>query len=379
MSAQSSIEYRKRQPGVAGGITCEIRVPLRVCFLITDFSDGGAQRQCIYLLNELQCRTDLDLHLIYLHSGVHEHLLSRANVQVTKLSVTSNYDPRNLLQLRNALRRIRPDILFSWLHACDVYSFFVRRCVPGMRWIFAERGSRYPRDPRYFLRRELGRHADAIIANSAAGGAYWREAGARGPCFVVPNIVRIPGETQGIPRTRSVIFVGRLEPQKNAVILVRAFCALAARRQDLSFLVIGDGSLRGEAEGVVVEAGLAGRIAFLGFQRDPFSLIASAATVVSISHFEGLPNVLLESVALGTTVVASDIPEHRELLGPDYPFYVADRDSAEACATVIERALTPGGQPGALCFARARTAEMTPRVIGDRYLDIFQRIKAGRQ
>lgn len=369
----------RRRLGMGGNVLSESDISLRVCFLIPDFSDGGAQKQCIYLLNELQCRDNLSLHLIHLHSGAHEHLLSRVNVQITRLSTSSNYDPRNVLQLWIALRKIRPDILFSWLHACDVYSFFVKRCVRGMRWVLAERDSRYPSDPRYFLRRKLGRHADAIIANSAAGQAYWRQAGARGPCFVVPNIIRIPGKAQGMPCARSVVFVGRLEPQKNVVTLVCAFCALAARRLDLNFLVVGDGSLRAEVEGVVVKAGVARRIAFLGFQRDPSSFIANAATVVSISHSEGLPNVLLESVALGIKVVASDIPGHRELLGPDYPFYVPDRHSADACANVIERALAPDGRPDPLSFARGRTVEMTPRIIGDRYIEIFRRIKADLQ
>lgn len=349
---------------------------MRVCFLIVDLGDGGAQRQCIYLLNELQGRPDLDLHLIHLHAGVHECLLVRGRLRVVQLPVTSNYDPRNVLRLRRTLHSIQPDVLLSWLHACDVYSFFARRCVPGMRWLMTERDSDYPPDPRYWLRRMLGRHADGIVANSTKGKAYWDRAGARCRRFVVPNIVRVVSQAMLPKCAVSALYVGRLYPQKNVVTVVRAFCTLATRRPDLAFSVIGDGSLRDELETIVRDAGLTDRIAFLGFQRDPIPHMAKAGIVVSMSHHEGLPNVLLESVALGTTIVASDIPEHRELLGPDYPFYVADLHNPEDCAAVMERALAPGASADALGFAMAWLAEMTPKAVGDRYMSIFQSMKA---
>jgi hypothetical protein len=65
--------------------------------------------------------------------------------------------------------------------------------------------------------------------------------------------------------------------------------------------------------------------------------------------------------------VASDIPEHRELLGPDYPWFVADRDSAEAVAQVVHCVVTSPA-PGALDHARARVHAMTAASVADAYL-----------
>lgn len=345
--------------------------PLRVCFLIQAMSDGGAQKQCIYLLNELQKRNDIELHLIYFFSGIHDHLLETANLAVHRLEIGSNYNPLNIVQLLKLLKQIQPDILVSWLHACDAYSFFVKRSIPRMRWLMTERDSSYPPDPRYWLRRQLGIYADAIIANSEKGKAYWQDAGANCPCFVVPNIVKatpIPGS-----RAQSAIYVGRLEQQKNVTTVVRSFCVLARRRSELKFFILGEGSLRPELEAIVRAADLERRIDFLGFQQNVLPHLSRAGVVVSLSHHEGLPNAMLESVAAGTLVVASDIPEHRELLGPDYPFYVVDRNSPEASAAVIDSALQSKNYD-VLGFSKARISKMEPQTISETYMSIFRSI-----
>ncbi|WP_375305440.1 glycosyltransferase [Bradyrhizobium sp. A11] len=346
---------------------------MRVCFLIQAMSDGGAQKQCIYLLNELQKRDDIELHLIHFYPGVHDHLLQKTNLNIHRISVKSNYDPRNVLSLRALIRKIRPDVLLSWLHACDAYSFFVRLGTAGLTWIMTERDSKYPPDFRYWLRRHLGVFADGIIANSEKGKHYWIEAGATRPCFVIPNIVQPHAATENSVASNSIVYAGRLEPQKNVPIVVQAFCVLAKRRPDLQFTILGDGRLRNELEGIVSRAGLSNRIDFLGFRPDISAHLSRAAVVVSLSHHEGLPNVLLESVAAGTRIVASNIPEHRELLGPDYAFYVNNRDDPIACADLIEEALL-SNQRNAMEFAMARIANMTPEKVGTSYLSAFRSI-----
>ncbi|MCK1704932.1 glycosyltransferase [Bradyrhizobium sp. 155] len=350
--------------------------PIRVCFLIQAMSDGGAQKQCIYLLNELQKRDDIELHLIHFYTGVHDHLLQNINLRIHRLSVRSNYDPRNILSLRALVGKLQPDILLSWLHACDAYSFFVRLGMAKLTWIMTERDSKYPPDLRYWLRRRLGVFADGIIANSEKGRLYWAEAGADRPCFVIPNIVHPQALAGRSTNSNSVIYAGRLEPQKNVPVVVHAFCVLAERRPDITFTILGDGSLKSELEGTVSRAGFGDRISFLGFRQDISPYLSRAAVVVSLSHHEGLPNVLLEAAAAGLKIVASNIPEHRELLGPDYPFYVKDRNDPVACADVVEKALLPC-QGNAMEFAILRIAKMTPEKIATSYADVFRSMVGG--
>jgi glycosyltransferase involved in cell wall biosynthesis len=347
---------------------------MKICFFITDLADGGAQKQCIYLANEIKNRDDVELHFVYMHSGVNDYLLNRDGLKLTRLPVLSNYDPRNIQRLRRLLLDVRPDLLMTWLHAADTYAFFAKRCIPGLRWIMAERNSHYPADPRFWLRKCLGRYADAIIANSVQGAAYWSDARPSCPIFVIPNIVhRIP-HIQRESRGKSVLYVGRLEPAKNVATVVRAFCVLAARNPGMAFKIVGDGSLRRELEAIVQDAGLSNQVVFLGYLRSVSDLIAQAGVLVSLSHHEGLPNVLLESVAAKTTIVASDITSHRELLGPMYPYYVSDRNDPIACANTIEDAL--GSNDSTLfTFVDRRISEMAPDIISSKYIDVFYRLR----
>lgn len=349
-------------------------MPQRICFLIAGFADGGAQRQCIFLLNELRKDPDLEITLVYFHKGVHDDLLERDGLTVVRVPVKSNYDPRNILKLRRLLKDIRPHILMTWLQNSDVLGLFLRSAVPGMRWLMTERDSDYPLDPRFILRRMLGRHADAIVANSAKGRAYWENAKALGALYVVPNIVHVSGAMSDNVRPSRIVTIGRLEPQKNAGTVVKAFCQLAKRHPLLGFAVIGAGSQEEMLSREVASEGLGERIQFLGFRKDVQRQISESAVVVSMSHHEGLPNVMLESVAGGRLVVASDIPEHKELLGRDYPYLVAERDDPAAVAAMIEVALANAGETSPLDHARKRIAAMTPEGVASTYRSIFDKL-----
>lgn len=353
--------------------------PVKVCFFIPALSDGGAQKQCIYLLNELQLRDDIELVLIRNGEGVHDHLLNTDRLEVCHIRVGSNYDPRVLLNLVRVIRRTKPDILISWLHASDVYSYFARRAFPRLKWLMTERDSNYPDELRYKVRERLGRHADGIVSNSRAGDEYWAARRARGARYVVNNIVtRAPSESVSSIRAQNVLFVGRLEEQKNPIVVARAFCELAARRSDLRFQMVGEGSTREALESIIRDAGLAHRVELPGFRDDVRSLIATARLVVSLSEHEGSPNVLLESVSAGTPIVASSIAPHHELLGPDYPFLVEQWRDPHHAANMIERAVDDPAAADALAFAQSRVAAMTPQAVADHYMAIFTKTLASR-
>ncbi|SEQ53646.1 Glycosyltransferase involved in cell wall bisynthesis [Devosia sp. YR412] len=351
---------------------------LKICFMIPGFSDGGAQRQCIYLLNELQKRDDVELHLIRFHKGIHDHLLKTDRIEILDIPVKSNYDIRGMMRAADQVKKIGPDILMSWLHSSDIYSFFIRLLSRGSKWVMTERDSSYPNELRYWVRLKLGRYADAIVANSASGDALWAANGARGKRFVANNIVPFgaPAPTAAEP-SRTVLHIGRLEPQKNALVLAEAFAIVAVRRPDLTFQLVGDGSLRGKIEAITARAGVSDRVQLLGFQKSVMPFLAKAALLVSLSHHEGLPNALLEGTVSGVPIVASDIREHQDLLGTDYPFYVPDRGDAEVAAAMIERALDDLSAASYLKFAKSRTDAMTGSAVADNYIDIFRSVMAG--
>lgn len=346
---------------------------MRICFMIPGFGDGGAQKQCILLLNELQTRNELDLHLIRFHAGeVHDGVLLTERLAVHTIATRSNWSPANIFRAWQLVRHMRPDILVSWLPACDVYAYAIRRLSPGVRWVMTERDSSYPRELRFLSRRLAGRNADAIVSNSRAGGELWRRWALQVPRFIVANIVpEIQPVPEEQPRRFDVIHVGRLEPQKNVIAVARAFVHLARRRPELRFAFVGKGSLQTEVERVIQEGGVADRIDLLGFRHDVLSFIRDSRLVVTMSNHEGTPNVMLETVAANVPVLASEIAGHVDVLGRAYPHLVRERHNPEAIAAAIEAILADPNALDHLAFARERLTSMTAKQIGDAYLAIF--------
>lgn len=165
-----------------------------------------------------------------------------------------------------------------------------------------------------------------------------------------------------------VLSVGRLTRQKNFVALIDAF-ALVRRHHDARLVILGEGPERAAIEARVAAHSLAGSVSLPGFIDNPYACMSRAAVFALSSHFEGLPTVLIESLALGTPIVSTDCPSGpREIL----------RDGALGT-------LVPTGDETALAsgIARALTAERAPTPLEDLYpftpeaaLDAYQRVLA---
>jgi glycosyltransferase involved in cell wall biosynthesis len=111
------------------------------------------------------------------------------------------------------------------------------------------------------------------------------------------------------------LFVGRLSAQKGVEYLLQAM-ALARPLKKFRCVIIGDGEKRSELEALVKQLKLTEDIAFLGRQSNPFKFMHRATCFVLPSIVEGLPYVILEAMACGCPIIATDCaPGVRELLG----------------------------------------------------------------
>jgi glycosyltransferase involved in cell wall biosynthesis len=349
---------------------------LRVCFFIPDFCYGGAQKQCILLLNELQCRDDIELTLIRFRAGAQDPLLDTSRIRSEYVDVRSNFDLRAIVAVGRLVSQCQADIIVSWVRVCDVYSCLVRLLHPRIKWVMTQRNTR---DADYWLDRVrdlLGRRADAIAANSPAGVQRWAHRNTRGRVNLVDNIAAPVHDAPLRRVARSVLFVGRLETGKNVLVMVRAFASLAQTQPDVTIWVCGDGEMRTQMESIVAEAGVTDRIEFLGFRSDVPEWMQRAKILVSLSEHEGMPNVLMEGVQAGCTIVASSIPEHVSFLGAKYPFLVQNHHDVDEVAGVLGRALN--AQSGSEDSARARQhlARMEPATVAACYIGIFRAVVA---
>lgn len=138
-----------------------------------------------------------------------------------------------------------------------------------------------------------------------------------------------------------LVAVGKLEPQKDFPMLLRAF-QLVRKQRDARLIILGEGSLRGELEAMIDRLELGEVVDLPGFKSNPYAYMASSAAFVLSSAHEGLPTVLVEALTCGCPVVATDCPSgpHEILrggeLGPLVP--VGDAEGmAEAIVSALDQ------------------------------------------
>jgi glycosyltransferase involved in cell wall biosynthesis len=160
-----------------------------------------------------------------------------------------------------------------------------------------------------------------------------------------------------------VLAVGRLTEAKDYPMLLRAFAALRDRRP-ARLIILGAGPERETMEAVIADLGIAGDVDMPGFSDNPYAFMARASVFALSSAWEGFPTVLVEALACGAPVVATDCRSGpREILengalGPLTP--VGDHD---AFASALERVIDdPGDREArrqrAAAFSVARAAEI---------------------
>lgn len=104
-----------------------------------------------------------------------------------------------------------------------------------------------------------------------------------------------------------VLAVGRLEPQKDFTLLIRAFAEIR-KTMPCRLMILGDGSEREMLTGLIREAGIEDDVQLPGFAPNPHAYMARASLLVLSSRFESLANVVIEAMAIGTPVIATDCP-----------------------------------------------------------------------
>ena len=165
-----------------------------------------------------------------------------------------------------------------------------------------------------------------------------------------------------------ILHVGRLESQKNIPMLMDAF-ELVRDAHPCRLALIGEGSLKPELEARAESSRHAKDINFLGHRTNPFPYMKRASVFVLSSIWEGFGNVLVEALATGTPVVATNCPGGpREILADGKYGSLVPIDDVRAMAEAISSAInTPAAAEDLLQAAERFRAD---RIAGQ-YLEAF--------
>jgi L-malate glycosyltransferase len=181
------------------------------------------------------------------------------------------------------------------------------------------------------------------------------------------------------PRPRA-LFLGRLHPQKNLVVLLRAWQLVRSRGTAAHLLLVGDGPQRSELEQLAETLQVRDSVHFLGSLEDPLPLLQAADVFVLPSISEGMSNSLLEAMACGLPSVVSNAGGNVDLIRHDHAGLVADATTPRDLADQLARMFSDDSLRQR-CGAEARRMicqQYSIQSVVDRYEALYRRLLSGQ-
>ena len=315
----------------------------KVIIVTNTLSHGGAQRVAVRLANALAQRHDVIL-IPFVREIVYP-VSDKVTVLVlaSKMVVSHFWGPlsRPLSQIKGLLffsrlrRKEKPAATFSFLQRPD--------WLNGLAWgggkkVMSERNNPRMKEKGYFEDAcSRFRMADRVVFQSETVRAMYPEE-IRKKGIVIPNPISVSCRASA-PDGHRIVAAGRLHPQKNFALLIRAFLRFLPDHPGYTLHIYGEGDDQAELQALIDGLALQDKVFLEGFRSDVHEAIRDAEFFVMSSDYEGMPNSLLEAMMMGLPCISTDFEGAREFI-----------DTA-ACQ------LTPVGDETALAGAMAALAD----------------------
>lgn len=294
-----------------------------IVFFLPNLRPGGAER---VMLNVL-----LSYHTFYPQANVVLLLGEKTGKLLSEIPSTI---PIHTLEASNATKSVRPLIKFCKEHqpkivfsclgsalAASVAKRFVSSQIVFINRIGNTIGaekllikSPIKRAMYLLANRFIAKNSDTIIFQCEyMVKDFIAETGSTPPNYTyIYNPVKVEKiqnlSNQGVDKLFTFVAVGRLNPQKDYATLIQACAILKEKNPTFTLGIFGEGSLQAELETQIKNLNLEENVFLLGFQANPYPYMKQAKFLVTSSLYEGFSNVIIESLCLGTPVIATNSP-----------------------------------------------------------------------
>jgi sugar transferase (PEP-CTERM/EpsH1 system associated) len=332
---------------------------LHICHIIHRLDYGGLQNGLVNVANGLDPRRFRHTVICLKDATDFKVRLKAPGAEIIEIGKRDGKDPLAYLKVYMALRRIRPDVVHTRnLPAVDM--IYVARLSGVKALIHSEHGlDVFEIDGKNRKYNRLRRMAGGFVRRFVAMSddlAQWLENEVRIPQWKIrvfyngvdterfrPGGKRLDLAPTGFADENSIVLgtVGRLEPVKDQVTLVRAFLRALELRPGLSrrlrLVMIGDGDLRREIENILMEAKASHLTWMPGFKENASDYYGLFDVFVLPSKREGISNTLLEAQSCGLPVIATDVGGTPEIVAHGRAGMLVPPGNVQAMAEAILR------------------------------------------
>ncbi len=307
---------------------------MRIALVITELYPGGAER----------CLTNL---AIYLHRRGHEvrvlslwslpppgrqqciDALRSEGIPADSVGWDRWWQtPAGLLRLKRRLAAFRPDVTQAFLFHANVACAWACRKLPSR--LFGGARVVQPSRWRRALQNRAARRMRRLVcvSRSVADSCHRSEGIPLEKLTVIPNGIDLDSIDSatgdwtafGLPESaRVILYVGRLDPQKGLVEMLDHADAMLRELPDHYLILMGEGPLASTIERRMAASRCSDRMRWVGWRPDALGWMRSADMLVLPAKYEGMPNVVLEAMAVGRPVVTFDVEGIGEVFGDSFP------------------------------------------------------------
>lgn len=287
---------------------------MKIAFYINDINGGGAERVMVNLANYL---SEIGREVVFVTSyrSANEYKLSS---KVKRLSIENNQInqsrfKRNLsrvLALRQICKNEKPSVLVTFMAEPNFRGIIATLGLP-VKTIVSVRN-----DPNREYAGKIGKFvgkwilpiADGCVFQTKEAQEWFPESLQRKSTIIFNAVKEEFFHIERKPVAGEIITCGRLETQKNHKLLIDAFAEVVKEHPYARLKIYGEGSLRDVLQEQIDNFGLQDKAFLMGATNDVAKALQTADLFVLSSDYEGMPNALMEAMAVGVPCISTDCP-----------------------------------------------------------------------
>lgn len=288
---------------------------MKIMFCLGSMTKGGAER-VVRNLSEYLIKKN-DVSIVVTPPGESSYELN-SNIKYFTLDKVKNKQDsllkrtiRRIYKLRKIINEVSPDVIISMLPE-PTYRLVIANLFKKNKVIISVRNDpkiEYNNLVNKTIMNILYSRADGFVFQTQEAQDFFRKS-FREKSKIIPNPIDekfISKPYKGI-RKKEIVSVGRLDVQKNQMLLINSFSKIDRKYDDYKLVIYGDGSLKEKLNQQIKKLKIEDRVILAGTVDDIKRKIYKSKLFILSSDYEGMPNALMEAMALGLTCISTDCP-----------------------------------------------------------------------